>query len=200
MAPAAGRKKTARGKRAGEAKPTSRRLSDLEAEEEAAAKEARAALIITKAAKLKAQSSIVSREMAKMELEVKVNERIEAGKAMEHDIREAKELGLAPMKAVRLRRKSKDLEADAMGLLSLQLEQLFKESPLNGDGLLPTCALKAVLDLAPGNLKTSDEVLKPIIRELSIAYNGYFDDKSTSITFEQFKSIDWSTAVQSRGT
>ena len=42
---------------------------------------------------------------------------------------------------------------------------------------------------APGNLKASEETLKPIIRDINYKRTGKFDEVSVGITLEEFKQI-----------
>ena len=74
-----------------------------------------------------AREAEVAEQTAKMNFEVKVNETIEEGRKLEAEIQEAKDLGLSPFKAVRMRRKSKDLEVGATDLLSAALDKIFLE-------------------------------------------------------------------------
>ena len=150
-----------------------------------------------KAARRAARDQEVATQTARLEFESKVNEKVTAGRSLEQEIRDANEVGEAPFKAVRVRRKSKDLEKEAMQLLSDELEKVFLSCPRDADGLLPTTELKDALDKAPGDLKTSHEALSPIIKEINFKKTGRFDVKGTGIDFEEFKSIAWSTAVGS---
>jgi hypothetical protein len=145
-----------------------------------------------------AREAEVAEQTAKMNFEAKVNETVEEGRRIEAEIQEAKDLGLSPFKAVRMRRKSKDLETSATDLLGAALDKIFLESDLNEEGQLPTTALQAALATAPGNLKASEETLKPIIRDLNYKRTGKFDEVSTGITLEEFKQIAWTTAVTVR--
>jgi len=145
-----------------------------------------------------AREAEVAEQTAKMNFEAKVNETVEEGRRIEAEIQEAKDLGLSPFKAVRMRRKSKDLETSATDLLGAALDKIFLESDLNEEGQLPTTALQAALAKAPGNLRASEETLKPIIRDLNYKRTGKFDEVSTGITLEEFKQIAWTTAVTVR--
>ena len=78
-----------------------------------------------KAAMRAAREAEVAEQTAKMNFEVQVNETIEEGRKLEAEIKEAKDLGLSPFKAVRIRRKSKDLESSATDLLSTALDEIF---------------------------------------------------------------------------
>ena len=51
---------------------------------------------------------------------------------------------------------------------------------------------------APGNLRASEETLKPIIRDLNYKRTGRYDEVSTGITLDEFKQIAWNTAVTVR--
>lgn len=57
---------------------------------------------------------------------------------------------------------------------------------------------QAALAKAPGNLRASEETLKPIIRDLNYKRTGKFDEVSTGITLDEFKQIAWTTAVTVR--
>ena len=57
---------------------------------------------------------------------------------------------------------------------------------------------QAALAKAPGNLKATEETLKPIVREINYKRTGKFDEASSGVTLEEFKSIAWSTAVSVR--
>ena len=74
-----------------------------------------------------AREAEVAEQTAKMNFEAKVNETIEEARKIEDEIQEAKDLGLSPFKAVRMRRKSKDLETGATDLLSAALDKIFLE-------------------------------------------------------------------------
>ena len=78
-----------------------------------------------KAAMRAAREAEVAEQTAKMNFEAQVNETIEEGRKLEQEIQEAKDLGLSPFKAVRVRRKSKDLEASATELLGAALDKIF---------------------------------------------------------------------------
>ena len=45
---------------------------------------------------------------------------------------------------------------------------------------------QAALAKAPGNLRASEETLKPIIRDLNYKRTGKFDEVSTGITLDEF--------------
>ena len=53
---------------------------------------------------------------------------------------------------------------------------------------------------APGNLKASEETLKPIIRDINYKRTGKFDEVSVGITLEEFKQIAWNNAVSVKET
>lgn len=74
-----------------------------------------------------AREAEVAEQTAKMNFEVKVNETVDEGRKIEQEIQEAKDLGLSPFKAVRMRRKSKELEMNANDLLSAALDKIFLE-------------------------------------------------------------------------
>ena len=74
-----------------------------------------------------AREAEVAEQTAKMNFEAKVNETVEEGRRIEAEIQEAKDLGLSPFKAVRMRRKSKDLETSATDLLGAALDKIFLE-------------------------------------------------------------------------
>ena len=57
---------------------------------------------------------------------------------------------------------------------------------------------QAALAKAPGNLKATEETLKPIVREINYKRTGKFDEASSGVTLEEFKSVAWSTAVSVR--
>ena len=78
-----------------------------------------------KAAMRAAREAEVAEQTAKLNFEARVNETVEEGRKLEEEMQEAKDLGLSPFKAVRIRRKSKDLEISATDLLSAALDKIF---------------------------------------------------------------------------
>ena len=59
---------------------------------------------------------------------------------------------------------------------------------------------QAALAKAPGNLKASEETLKPIVRDINYKRTGKFDEVSVGITLEEFKQIAWNNAVSVKET
>merc|ERR1719305_2077870 len=92
---------------------------------------------------------------------------------------EADEYDLPLLKA-RGRRKSKDLEEQAMALLGPQLEKIFGMIDVSGDGQLDPGELKQAFELA-GKPK-SDAEIEQAIKELD-------EDGDGLINLEEFKKI-----------
>ena len=92
------------------------------------------------------------------------------------------EMGLAPGRTLRLRRKSKDLEAKATELMAGKLEAVFKAVDADGNGYLEPAELKIAFEKA--GLPASDEQIKQSIKALDTNNDGKID-------LEEFKAIAW---------
>ena len=119
-------KSKAKAKGSPEAEPVEVEPPEVEVTDEAL-EAARQLKLQEKMAMRAAREAEVAEQTAKMNFEVKVNETVEEGRKIEQEIQEAKDLGLSPFKAVRMRRKSKELEANANDLLSAALDKIFLE-------------------------------------------------------------------------
>ena len=93
------------------------------------------------------------------------------------------------LKTIKVRRRSKDLEAGAKDLLGTSLESVFKEADLNGNGTLDREEVEAAFKNS-GTLSFSDESLQPVLEEFLEKHGG-------KINFEQFKDIAWKASVSS---
>ena len=94
-----------------------------------------------------------------------------------------------PRLAQRGRRKSKDLEEQAMDLMGSQLEKVFKMMDVSGDGQLDEDELKQAYELA--GRPASDESIKKAIKMLD-------KDNDGLINLEEFKAIAWQTSIEDR--
>ena len=92
-----------------------------------------------------------------------------------------------PRLAQRGRRKSKDLEDQAMDLMGSQLEKVFKMMDVSGDGNLDEAELKRAYEIA--GRPTSDESIKKAIKMLD-------KDNDGLINLEEFKAIAWQTSIE----
>merc|ERR1719473_2678521 len=101
---------------------------------------------------------------------------------METEIKESAEMGLAPGRTLGLRRKSKDLEAQATALMAGKLETVFKTVDADGNGYLEPAELKVAFERA--GLPASDEQIKQSIKALDTNNDGKID-------MEEFKAIAW---------
>ena len=99
---------------------------------------------------------------------------------------EAEDMNL-PRLAQRGRRKSKDLEDQAMDLMGSQLEKVFKLMDVSGDGNLDEAELKRAYELA--GRPASDESIKKAIQLLD-------KDNDGLINLEEFKAIAWQTSIE----
>lgn len=114
---------------------------------------------------------------------------VEAGKEVAEELREAEEHQLVRLKE-RGRRKSRDLEQQAMAVLGDSLERVFKLIDISGDGQLDAAELQRAFALA--GRPTSDEAIQRAIKELD-------KDNDGQINFEEFKAVAWKTATESTG-
>jgi len=92
-----------------------------------------------------------------------------------------------PRLAQRGRRKSKDLEDQAMDLMGSQLDKVFKMMDVSGDGQLDEAELKRAYELA--GRPASDESIKKAIQLLD-------KDNDGLINLEEFKAIAWQTSIE----
>jgi hypothetical protein len=93
------------------------------------------------------------------------------------------------LNTIRVRRRTKDVEAEAVDLLNALLESVFKAAASNGDGTLDRDEVEAAFRRS-GALPFSDESLLPIMEDV-LAKNG------GRASFEQFKDIAWQASVKS---
>ena len=96
------------------------------------------------------------------------------------------EAGLSPIKQVRLRKKSRDLEEEGTKLMSENLEKAFLAMDLNGDGKLDATELKAAF--ASAGRACTDSMIKIAIKNLDT-------DDDNEVSFEEFKAIAWHLAI-----
>ena len=111
---------------------------------------------------------------------------ITAGKEATRDAKESSEVGLAPGRTLRLRRKSKDLEAQCMELLGSKLEKAFKTFDLDGNGTLEQGELKAAFEAA--GRPATEETIAKAVKELDTDGDGV-------ISLDEFKAIAWKCAM-----
>jgi len=90
---------------------------------------------------------------------------------------------------IRARRRTKDLEQEAMDLLNGTLESVFKAADSNGDGTLDRDEVEAAFKKSDA-LQISDESLLPILDDI-------LDKNGGRASFEQFKEIAWKASVKS---
>ena len=90
---------------------------------------------------------------------------------------------------IRARRRTRDLEQEAMDLLNGTLESVFKAADSNGDGTLDRDEVEAAFKKSDA-LQISDESLLPILDEI-------LDKNGGRASFEQFKEIAWKASVKS---
>ena len=82
-------------------------------------------------------------------------------------------MGLAPGRTLRLRRKSKDLEAQATAIMADKLEAVFKAVDADGNGYLEPDELKVAFEKA--GLPASDDQIKQSIKALDTNNDGKID-------------------------
>ena len=111
---------------------------------------------------------------------------IEQGAAAAKDVKEAAEAGLAPGRGLRLRKKSKELQTQAMQLLEPILERVFKQFDADGNGTLEEHELKAAFEAA--GRPATDEKIKKAIKKLDTDGDG-------KISFDEFKALAYSVAT-----
>ena len=92
-----------------------------------------------------------------------------------------------PRLAQRGRRKSKDLEDQAMDLMGSQLEKVFKMMDIDGSGNLDEGELKRAYEIA--GRPASDHSIKRAIKLLD-------KDNDGLINLEEFKAIAWQTSIE----
>ena len=112
---------------------------------------------------------------------------INAAKTTSTDIKEANEAGLAPGRALRLRRKSKELEIKFASLASSSLESVFKSLDKDNSGTLEASELKEAF--AQLGRPQTDEAIKAAIKALDSNNDGVID-------LAEFKQIAWKINVQ----
>lgn len=116
--------------------------------------------------------------------------KIEAA-AMEMRVMMARQTMQGPdrLNTIRVRRRTKDVEAEAMDLLNASLESVFTAADSNGNGTLDRDEVEAAFKKS-GSLHFSDESLRPILEDVLEKNGG-------RISFEQFKDIAWKASVKS---
>lgn len=114
---------------------------------------------------------------------------VEAGKEATEELREAEEHDLPRLKE-RGRRKSRDLEQQAMEILGDSLATVFKLMDVSGDGQLDAAELHRAFALA--GMPKSDEAIQRAIKELD-------KDNDGQISLEEFKAVAWKTATEATG-
>ena len=124
------------------------------------------------------------------ELSADTTAKIEAA-AMEMREIEAQQTMKGPdrLHTIRARRRTKDLEAEAMDLLNASLESVFKTAASDGDGTLDRDEVEAAFKKSE-TLHFSDESLLPILEDILEKNGG-------RASFEQFKEIAWKASVKS---
>lgn len=117
---------------------------------------------------------------------IAIEQMIEKAKEVLAEEEFAIEAGLSPIKQVRLRRKSRDLEEEGTKLMSENLEKAFLAMDLNGDGKLDATELKAAF--ASAGRACTDSMIKIAIKNLDT-------DDDNEVSFEEFKAIAWHLAT-----
>jgi len=92
------------------------------------------------------------------------------------------EAGLGPVKAMRVRRKSRELQLEAIEIMGPKLESTFKQFDLDGSGTLTPMELKQAFKAA-GRAAT-DASVKKCMDLLDTNNDGVID-------LEEFKAIAW---------
>jgi len=90
------------------------------------------------------------------------------------------------VKVARIRRKSKDLQTEAMDLMGPALEKAFKQFDLDGNGTLEPHELKAALKAA--GRKATDASVKRCMATLDTNGDGVID-------LQEFKALAWHNEV-----
>lgn len=107
---------------------------------------------------------------------------VKKGRANEKEEKWAQEAGMPPGMGLRLRRRSRDLEAECLEITGAELERVFKKFDVNGNGALEVSELKAAFDAAG---RTASEAL------IKQCYKKLDTDKDGVISLEEFKKISW---------
>jgi len=114
---------------------------------------------------------------------------LDAGKMAAQEEKFAVDAGLPPARALRARRKSKDLQQQAMELMGDELEKAFKQFDLDGSGTLDQSELKAAFRAA--GRPCTDSSIKKCITMLDANNDGVID-------LQEFKAMAWFNEVMPR--
>ena len=137
--------------------------------------------------KMRQQSAQLQEEASRLATLEALEHLINAAKTTSTDIKEANEAGLAPGRALRLRRKSKELEIKFASLASSSLESVFKSLDKDNSGTLEASELKEAF--AQLGRPQTDEAIKAAIKALDSNNDGVID-------LAEFKQIAWKINVQ----
>ena len=107
---------------------------------------------------------------------------VDQGRAAQADANEAQAFGLAPAKAARARRKSRDLQDQVIARVGPELEKIFKQLDLDGNGTLDAKEVKHALEQA--GVAATDTAVKKSIRDLDQNGDGV-------LSLEEFTQIAW---------
>jgi len=117
-----------------------------------------------------------------------IEDLIAKGQEAKKDLAFCEQANLAPARALRVRRKSKQLEEQAMLLMGGNLEAVFRQFDLDGNGTLERDELKAAFEAA--GRPVTDDVLDHSIAALDTTGDGL-------INLEEFKALAWKVAMPS---
>jgi len=137
-----------------------------------------------------APSTVEADKAAEANVLAAIEEIIAKGREVAADMSFSEAANMPPAQGLRLRRKSKEIEVQAMELMSEELERVFNKFDKDGSGALDKSELSSAF--AEAGRPASDELIAKTFKALDTNNDGV-------ISLEEFKQIAWHLALAKAG-